>query len=315
MAKAREITGIDCGENALEGAAKVLRTRFAEVLDFREAALEAKGVKGVHDMRVAIRRLRSALRDFAFALKRKPLKKISKEIKRFADALGAARDEDVAIIALQKLRKKSRDKFVKKEIARLIEERRARRERAHLDLIEKLALSDVENLQDGFEQTIDEATRRDETETVITFGEAGREIIAKSLREFCDLSVSIYEPFAGERLHELRIAAKRLRYALELFSICWGESVEPFADGVAQMQDFLGEVHDADVWLEIFSGRLQEANETAADIWLLSEFVEKRTKNYRLALKLWKEWQENDFIGEMRSVVLQNTSQTITHEI
>lgn len=314
MAKAREITGIDCGESGLEGAAKVLRARFAEVLEFREAALEAKGIKGVHDMRVAIRRLRSALRDFASALKRKPLKKISKEIKRFADALGAARDEDVAIIALQKLRKKSRDKSVKKEIVRLIEERRARRERAHLDLIEKLALSDMENLQDGFEQTIDEATRH-EAETVISFGEAGREIIAKCLREFCDLSVGIYEPFAGERLHELRIAAKRLRYALELFSICWGEAIEPFADGVAQMQDFLGEVHDADVWLESISERLQNADETAANIWLLSEFVEKRTKNYRLALKLWKEWQENNFIGEMRSVVLQNTSQTITHEI
>jgi CHAD domain-containing protein len=140
MAKAREITEIDCSESAPECAAKVLRARFAEVFEFRDAALEAKAVKGVHDMRVATRRLRSALRDFAFALKRKSLKEISKDIKQFADALGAARDEDVAIAALQKLRKKSRDKHVKKGIAKLIEERRARRDQAHLDLIEKLAV-------------------------------------------------------------------------------------------------------------------------------------------------------------------------------
>ncbi|NJM52825.1 MAG: CHAD domain-containing protein [Blastocatellia bacterium] len=30
-------------------------------------------------------------------------------------------------------------------------------------------------------------------------------------------------------MHQLRIAAKRLRYAIELFAICWGEQISPFA--------------------------------------------------------------------------------------
>src|SRR5687768_9921549 len=225
MAKAREITGIDCDANALECAAKVLRARFAEVLEFRAAALDSKDIEGVHDMRVATRRLRSALRDFAYVTKKKSLKEISKDIKQFADALGAARDEDAAIAALKKLRKKSRDKHIKKGIAKLIEERLARRDRAHFDLIEKLAVSNMENLQNNFEKAIDEAARQDETGRVITFNEAGREIIAKCLKEFCDLCVNIYEPFADQPLHKLRIAAKRLRYALELFTICRGTSL------------------------------------------------------------------------------------------
>jgi len=277
-------------------------------LELRGAALDSEGIEGVHDMRVATRRLRSALRDFAHLVKKKSLKKISKDIKQIADTLGTARDQDVAIVALEKLRKKSKDKLVKEGIAKLIEERRAIREQAQLDLMKTLAVSNMEILQKSFEKTIDEATRQKTSARVITFNEAGRTVVGSSLDEFCDLSENIYEPFVDEPLHELRIAAKRLRYAVELYTACWGERIEPFGDGIAEMQGFLGEIHDADVWLESLSERLRKANGNAANIWLLSEFVEKRTKNYRAALKLWNEWQKNDFINKLRSVVLQEAS-------
>lgn len=308
MAKAREITGLDCEANAIECAAKILRVRFEEVLEFRGAALDSEGIEGVHDMRVATRRLRSALRDFAHMLKRNSLKKISKDIKQIADTLGAARDQDVAIVALKKLRKKSKDKQVKAGIAKLIEDRRAIREQAQLDLMETLAVSNMEILQKSFEKTVDAATRQKTSARVITFNEAGRTVVGKSLEEFCDLSENIYEPFVDKPLHKLRIAAKRLRYAVELYTTCWGAPLAPFADSIAEMQGFLGEVHDADVWLESLSERLRKADENAANIWLLSEFVEKRTKNYRAALNLWSEWQKNDFINKMRIVILQQAS-------
>ncbi len=308
MAKAREITGLDCEANALEWAAKTLRVRFEEVLELRGAALDSEGIEGVHDMRVATRRLRSALRDFAHLMKKKSLKKISKDIKQIADTLGTARDQDVAIVALEKLRKKSKDKQVKESIAKLIEERRAIREQAQLDIMETLAVSKMEILQKSFEKTIDEVMRQTTSARVISFNEAGRNVVGSSLEEFCDLSENIYEPFVDEPLHELRIAAKRLRYAVELYTACWGEKIMPFADGIAEMQGFLGEIHDADVWLESLSERLRKANENAANIWLLSEFVEKRTKNYRAALNLWSEWQKNDFINKMRAVILQEAS-------
>lgn len=309
MAKAKEITGLDCNANALEWAAKTLRVRFEEVLELRGAALHSEGIAGVHDMRVATRRLRSGLRDFAHLMKKKSLKKVSKDIKQIADTLGTARDQDVAIVALEKLRKKSKDKQVKEGIVKLIEERRARREQAQLDLMETLAISQMEILQKKFEKTIAEATRETRSAQVITFNEAGQNVVGSSLEEFCDLSENIYEPFVDEPLHELRIAAKRLRYAVELYTACWGEKIVPFADGIAEIQGFLGEIHDADVWLETLSKCLRKADENAANIWLLSEFVEKRTKNYRAALKLWNEWQKNDFINKMRAVILlQKTS-------
>lgn len=310
MAKAKEITGLDCAADANLWAAEVLRVRFEEIAEARGAALNSDDIEGVHQMRVATRRLRSALRDFAPLMRRRPMKKMKRDLKRVADALGAARDEDVAIVALERLQSEAKDEQVKTGVEKLIAERRATRERAQLDLMEKLAVTAIDDLQTRFTAAIAEATKRKKSARVVSFNEAGRAAVSESLREFCDLSRSLYEPFNIEELHELRIAAKRLRYAIELFTACWGKAIAPFAAEIAEMQSFLGEVHDADVWIDDLSGRLRaadakttESGERQANVWLLSEFVKERTRNYRAALKLWGDWQANDFVERLRAVI------------
>ncbi|MBA2735748.1 MAG: CHAD domain-containing protein [Pyrinomonadaceae bacterium] len=309
MAKAKEITGLDCAANALEWAAEVLRVRFEEVVSLRGEALNSEDIEGIHAMRVATRRLRSALRDFAPLMKRRPLKKVKKDLKRIADALGAARDQDVAIVALEKLQKEVEIAPVKAGVGKLIEERRSVRERAQLELIKTLAVSAIENLEKRFAAAIDEGINRKKSARVVSFNEAGRNAVAASLQDFCDLSASLYEPFNIEDLHELRIAAKRLRYAIELFTACWGKAIAPFAVEIAEMQSFLGEVHDTDVWIESLGERLRGSDGKPAEseyqtaVRLLSEFVKERTKNYRAALKLWSAWKENDFISRLRAVI------------
>ncbi|HEU4595360.1 MAG TPA: CHAD domain-containing protein, partial [Pyrinomonadaceae bacterium] len=71
MAKAKKIEGLDCGADAGSGVRQVLLTRLGEMCEFREAALDWSDPEGVHDMRVASRRLRSALRDFMPHLQRR----------------------------------------------------------------------------------------------------------------------------------------------------------------------------------------------------------------------------------------------------
>ena len=309
MAKAKEITGLDCAANALEWAAEVLQVRFEEVVSLRGAALNSEDIEGVHAMRVATRRLRSALRDFAPLMKRRPLKKVKKDLKRIADALGAARDQDVAIVALETLQEKVEIAPIKAGVGKLIEERRAARERAQLDLVDTLAVSSIENLEKRFAAAIDEAANRKKSARVISFNEAGRNAVAASLQDFCDLSASLYEPFNIEDLHELRITAKRLRYAIELFTACWGKAIAPFAVEIAEMQSFLGEVHDTDVWIESLGERLRGSDGKAAEseyqtaVRLLSEFVKERTKNYRAALKLWSAWKKSDFIPRLQALI------------
>ena len=314
MAKAKEITGLDCAADALEWAATVLRVRFDEVIELRGAALEFSDIEGVHAMRVATRRLRSALRDFLPLLKKRPLQKVRRNLKRIADALGAVRDQDVAILALEHLQAAAEidqiNEQIKEGIETLLRERRTIRETAQANLIQMLDADDLPKLQADFSAALDKAVRKNKRSRVVSFNEAGREAVTDSLRELCDLGACVYEPFNVEKLHEMRIAAKRLRYAVELFTACWGASVAPFAVEIAEMQSFLGEVHDCDVWLESLSERMRGRqngaaieNEHKAAVWLLSEFIKNRTKNYRAALKLWSEWEAADFTERMQAII------------
>lgn len=311
MAKAKEITGLDCAANALEWAAKVLHVRFDEVVNLRDAALDFSDIEGVHNMRVATRRLRSALRDFMPLMDKRPSKQLRKDLKQLADALGAVRDQDVAIVALEALQTEAETELIKSGVGRLLKERRDRREAARFDLTKIITADNLNDLQKRFTTSIDKAAKPKKSKRMVSFNEAGRSVVAAGLQDLLDLGASLYEPFKTEELHEMRIAAKRLRYAIELFVACWGARIAPFADEIAEMQSFLGEVHDSDIWIESLGKRLQRGQESAATngsdyqttAWLLSAFVKKRTKEYRSALKLWSEWEANHFVERMRAII------------
>ncbi len=100
MAKARPIPGLAAAARFGDAAAAAVETRAREV---SEHAAEPMDVDGVHDARVATRRLRAALEIFAPSFPRKRHKRLLREVKALADALGARRDPDVALGRLEKL--------------------------------------------------------------------------------------------------------------------------------------------------------------------------------------------------------------------
>jgi len=58
-------------------------------------------------------------------------------------------------------------------------------------------------------------------------------------------------PYEVRGLHNLRIAAKRLRYTLEIFADVLPAPCQAFADELAQIQDELGAIHDSDVMIAL----------------------------------------------------------------
>lgn len=309
MARAKEIAEINSSANALDWAAEVLRVRFAEILSLREKALNSDDIEGVHEMRVAIRRLRSALRDFSPLMKSPLLKESKRDLKQLAANLGEARDQDVAIAALEKLHDNAKNEHVKNDIEKKIEKRRAVRDETQKQLEKKLDPTLLESLHEHFSKAIAEIIGKDGKVSKLTAKETGREVISKGMQEFCDLSESLYNPFNQLKLHELRISAKRLRYAIELFTVCWGEKVKPFAKEISDMQTYLGELHDCDIWIENLSQRLskEKGDKQHTDFWLLSKFTKNRTKNYRAALRLWSKWQKNKFMKRLQEVLEANS--------
>ena len=68
----------------------------------------------------------------------------------------------------------------------------------------------------------------------------------EELRGFADAALS---PDASEAQHEMRIAAKRLRYVLEIFAPCLGQQAEAARGAAKQLQSVLGDLHDCDLML------------------------------------------------------------------
>jgi CHAD domain-containing protein len=97
VARAREVPGFDCDEPFAHAAARVVEVRAAEVFEHSDGVLDVGDVEGVHDMRVATRRLRAALEVFAPCFPARGYRKALKRVKVLADVLGERRDADVAI--------------------------------------------------------------------------------------------------------------------------------------------------------------------------------------------------------------------------
>jgi hypothetical protein len=72
-------------------------------------------------------------------------------------------------------------------------------------------------------------------------------IVAVRLDELCSFMPKARDPAAVHTLHDLRIAAKRLRYVLELFGDQFGPYATEAAKQAKKLQDVVGEIHDCDV--------------------------------------------------------------------
>lgn len=317
MAKAKRIKGIKCNDSAAAGIKQVLATRFEEMQGFQEAALDFSDPEGVHSMRVASRRLRSALRDFTPYIRKRDLTSLLKQTKNIAAALGEVRDQDVAIEALEKLEKGSTAAAVV-ALKQLIETRKLVRDDARERLKEILVTNNTTEFATQFSAGIDTATALPEqaakAQKQLTFLKTSAAVIVERLKELEQLSDSLYKPFEVESIHEMRIAAKRLRYALELFQQCWGRPLAGYAKKVAGMQQALGDLHDCDVWIDSLGDRINETRrqktaDTSNDealaglIWLLGHFVKLRTKHLRQAYDLWREWETNDRSDQLRQLL------------
>ena len=82
-----------------------------------------------------------------------------------------------------------------------------------------------------------------------TLSENAARIVLVRVGELRSFAPDALDPDATEVQHDMRIAAKRLRYVLEATGFCFGRSATTARRRAKELQDLLGEVHDADVML------------------------------------------------------------------
>jgi CHAD domain-containing protein len=136
VAKARDIPGLSADLPFREAAALAVATRADEVWEHEHRVLDTGDIEGVHDMRVATRRLRASMEIFGPCFPKKRHRKALREVKSLADLLGARRDPDVMIERLRALEAGLTEED-KPGIESLVEELRAGQDKAN----ERLAVA------------------------------------------------------------------------------------------------------------------------------------------------------------------------------
>ncbi len=73
--------------------------------------------------------------------------------------------------------------------------------------------------------------------------------------------------------HEMRIAAKKLRYTMESYKDLYGDGLAPAIRMVKELQDYLGDIHDCDVWTEFLPCFLKAEEEKSAAYFGNTAFI------------------------------------------
>ena len=102
------------------------------------------------------------------------------------------------------------------------------------------------------------------TDPVGPLADNAARVVRVRLREMRSFAPRALEPEDTKAQHDMRIAAKRLRYVLELTEFCFGRRGETARRRARDLQELLGELHDCDVMLPRVQSHIADLREADA---------------------------------------------------
>jgi CHAD domain-containing protein len=245
-------------------AAEQIRVQVEQLARQLDGLRAAEDIEFVHHARVATRRLRTALRMFKPCFGRKQVRRWRKAMRRMTAALGEARDRDVQIAwvgqILPRLRVKKHLPGVARVAAHLERDRR-RLQRRIVKAADRLESRGI--LREILSATPGKrAASSFSAKTVTRIQRHVSRRVGKLLR-FAD---SLNDVADYRRHHAMRIAAKRLRYTMEIACLVQPGRYDKVLEAMKRVQTLLGDMHDCDVWLSYLDGfvRKEQNRLTAA---------------------------------------------------
>ena len=226
---------------------RVVRHCLDHLLANEACALVGEGVEGIHQMRVALRRLRSALDIFADDIDRGGVALLGEEIKWLANACGPARDWDVFIASLLKpvLQATTRTPSLRA----LAQAAKTARASAYEDARHAIESPRYTALLLRLGQWLDGSGWRGETPAEglhAPIAGAAPRLLAKRHHQACQRGENFAE-LSTKKRHRARIALKKLRYAADFFrSLYDAKRVRHYLDMLSHLQDGLGHLNDVD---------------------------------------------------------------------
>jgi|SRR5579862_4532010 len=202
--------------------------------------------EALHDMRVATRRLRAAVRLFKAGLSARIQSHLSHELRWLGETLGGVRDLDVQLAKLTAFTIAAPAGF-RPALRRLHEHLGTDRTNRRTEMLARLDSARYWRLLIQLERfAYSSAPQRPrDTAALEPIGVAGRRAIKKAFRRLLERGEKIHEMPRPEDLHALRIRAKRLRYLLEFLEELTGKPGRRLVKQLTRLQDLLGSYHDA----------------------------------------------------------------------
>ncbi|MFN4229206.1 CHAD domain-containing protein [Parvibaculum sp.] len=261
----------------------VLRHCLVHLMANEEAAAERRSPEGLHQMRVALRRARSAFEIFKPVIGGDLAGHLAAEAKWLANELGAARDLDVFtsdILEPVDL-DPERAAGLQKRVADARDEAWARA----LDVLHSRRYTRFLLEYGLFLTEKNWHVKRKAPAFARDFAGAA---LDKRLAKAAKLGREI-DGLEDDERHELRKRLKKLRYALHFFSSLYDpEEVKPYLKYLSQMQDVFGGLNDLatahDILARLSDGK--EMRETASRI--LAWHEKRAEKDWKGAIRLWK---------------------------
>lgn len=244
-----------------EEGARLLALRQLELaVVARDRLADPEDVEALHDLRVALRRLRSTLRSYRPQLAGSLSKKVLRRLRDLAAATGPGRDAEVQLAWLRG----ELPALVRAQrtgaawlLSRLSQRMDAGYEAAH-EVLER----DLPRLAEALRSRLSVYSTEVNLEDALprpTFASVTGDALRRQVDELRAELAAITGPQDQEDCHEARITAKRIRYLLEPLSEELPE-VAPLVKRFKGLQDLLGDLHDA----HMLEGELGTGLEAAA---------------------------------------------------
>jgi CHAD domain-containing protein len=224
--------------------------------------------EAVHQARVATRRLRSTLRTFSAVLQAAWTDRLRAEFKWLAGLLGAVRDVDVLLVDLRRqlAMLALQDAEPGRRLLRMLE---TEREAARAKLLAAMG-------EPRYAALLDELVAAAQAPEVLLDAaqpavEVLPRLVAKPWKRLRRTVRGLAAEPSDADLHQVRIRAKRARYAVEAVVPVFGGQADKLADALADLQDVLGDQHDgvvAENWL-----RQQASGHKAAVTLVAGQFI------------------------------------------
>ncbi len=147
------------------------------------------------------------------------------------------------------------------------------------------------------------------------YRENARIILPQRLEEVYTWEPFIRDETKREELHNMRISIKRLRYTMELFRVAYGlptdDQYAEFLAVIVDLQEILGDIHDADVVLEVLADYTSQSGNREGQVGirsgvatLIARTQETRKADYETFLEKWDQLSAAGFKQELLSFFL-----------